>query len=152
MVRYRHLDGAFEVKIKEQEHQVRLIEVQQVAIRLEIDQMQYRFEIADEGTHFYLHNEQLGNLQLKKKERFAIQADKENSGGFEAPMPSTVVKVLVEKGQSVKAGDPLIVLSSMKMENTIYTEKEGLIEEVYATEGSNVEAGFLLLKMQDSNS
>jgi biotin carboxyl carrier protein len=39
------------------------------------------------------------------------------------------------------------VISSMKMENTICAEEDGVVKEIYATEGSNVEAGFLLMKI-----
>ncbi len=36
----------------------------------------------------------------------------------------------------------------MKMENTIVAEKDGIVTEVYAVEGQNIEAGFLLLKIE----
>jgi biotin carboxyl carrier protein len=68
-------------------------------------------------------------------------------GGYTAPIPSQVVKVLVTKGQQVKPGDGLLVLSSMKMESTVSAAEEGVVEEVFATEGSSVEAGALLLKL-----
>jgi len=63
-------------------------------------------------------------------------------------MPSQIIKVLVKEGQAVKSGDSLIVISSMKMENTIEASADGIVEEIYANEGSNVEAGFLLLKLK----
>ena len=69
-------------------------------------------------------------------------------GGYEAPMPSQIIKVLVKAGQTVKVEDALMIISSMKMENTISAEKEGTVTEVYAAEGQNVEAGFLLLKVE----
>lgn len=46
-------------------------------------------------------------------------------------------------------GDGLMVISSMKMENTIEADQDGVVEEIYATAGQNVEAGFLLLKIGD---
>ena len=63
--------------------------------------------------------------------------------------PSQIVKVLVNEGQSVSSGDGLIVLSSMKMENTIEASQDGKVEAIYAQEGANVEAGFLLLKITE---
>ena len=62
-------------------------------------------------------------------------------------MPSSIIKVLVKEGQQISAGEGLVVLSSMKMESTICAEEDGMVEEVYVTEGVNVEAGFLLLKI-----
>jgi biotin carboxyl carrier protein len=62
-------------------------------------------------------------------------------------MPSQIVKILVTPGQEVQAGDPLIILSSMKMENTLTATTAGKVEEIYAQEGANVAAGFLLLQL-----
>jgi biotin carboxyl carrier protein len=63
-------------------------------------------------------------------------------------MPSQIIKVLVKEGQEVKSGQGLMIISSMKMENTIEAEKDGVVEEIFAKEGQNVEAGFLLLKLK----
>ena len=41
-----------------------------------------------------------------------------------------------------------MIISSMKMENTIAADKDGKVAEIYATEGQSVEAGFLLLKVE----
>jgi biotin carboxyl carrier protein len=65
-------------------------------------------------------------------------------------MPSQIVKILATEGQSVKVGDPLIILSSMKMENTITCEQNGIVEEIYATEGASVSKGFLILKINST--
>jgi len=66
---------------------------------------------------------------------------------FNIKPPLLIINVLVEVGQKVKTNDPLVILSSMKMENTIAAEKDGIVTEVYVVEGQNVEAGFLLLKI-----
>ena len=63
-------------------------------------------------------------------------------------MPSQVVKILVEPGQVVSKGAGLIVLSSMKMENTLTATTDGVVEGIYAEEGGNVPAGFLLLQLK----
>jgi biotin carboxyl carrier protein len=65
-------------------------------------------------------------------------------------MPSQVVRVLVTPGQAVRAGEGLVVLSSMKMENTIEAAADGVVEAVYVAEGAHVEAGFLLLKLVEN--
>ena len=68
-------------------------------------------------------------------------------GEYLAPMPSQVIKVLVETGAKVEAGQGLIVLSSMKMENTICAEEDGKVEEIYVAENTNIEADTVLLKL-----
>ena len=81
--------------------------------------------------------------------RFPIKEAEKVAGGYISPMPSQIIKVMVEEGQAVKSGDSLIVISSMKMENTIEAVEDGVVEEIYASEGNNVEAGFLLLKLNN---
>ncbi|NJL13287.1 MAG: hypothetical protein HC913_09995 [Microscillaceae bacterium] len=64
-------------------------------------------------------------------------------------MPSQVVKVLVALGQKVKPGQGLLVLSSMKMENTLSAQEEGEVVEIYVQPGQNVETGRVLLKLEN---
>lgn len=63
-------------------------------------------------------------------------------------MRSQVIKILVTSGAKVKVGEGLIVLSSMKMKNTICAEEDGLVEEIYVAENTNIEAGTVLLKLK----
>jgi acetyl-CoA/propionyl-CoA carboxylase biotin carboxyl carrier protein len=59
-------------------------------------------------------------------------------------MQGTIVKVLVEPGQKVKAGEVVVVLEAMKMENSILAHSEGTVEEVKVQPGQSVEAGATL--------
>ena len=58
-----------------------------------------------------------------------------------APMPGTILKVNVSAGQAVKAGDTLMILEAMKMENEIMAPKDGTITTVCVQNGSSVESG-----------
>jgi acetyl-CoA/propionyl-CoA carboxylase biotin carboxyl carrier protein len=63
------------------------------------------------------------------------------SGNVEVPMQGTIVKVLVEVGQSVEVGQAVVVLEAMKMENQITAEKAGTIKEIKVQQGDTVGAG-----------
>ena len=65
-------------------------------------------------------------------------------GEIRAPMQGTIVKVLVEKGQSIQAGDVVCILEAMKMENHIASTREGEITELPIRAGQVVELGALL--------
>ena len=65
-------------------------------------------------------------------------------------MPCQVLKIMVQKGQNVEKGDAVAVLVSMKMENTLYSDIGGTVEEIYVQEGQNLEAGLLLMKLSAS--
>jgi len=61
-----------------------------------------------------------------------------------APMPGRVVRVLVELGQPVAAGQGLVVMEAMKMENELRSPRAGRVAEILVGEGQAVEAGALL--------
>jgi pyruvate carboxylase len=63
-----------------------------------------------------------------------------------APMPGLVVRVAVEAGEQVAAGQKLFALEAMKMETTVYAERAGIVAEVPVRSGTQVEAGDLLLR------
>ena len=58
-----------------------------------------------------------------------------------APMPGKVVRVLVQKGQSVEARQGVVVVEAMKMENELRAGRAGVVQEILVTEGASVDAG-----------
>jgi len=73
-----------------------------------------------------------------------------HKGQLTAPMPATVVAILKKIGESVKAGDRLIVLEAMKMEHTIHAPQDGILADVFYAVGAQVNEGAELLAMSDS--
>lgn len=58
-------------------------------------------------------------------------------GDVYAPMPGRITKVMVKKGDTVKAGDTVLIVEAMKMENEIHTPIDGVVKEIYVEEGDN---------------
>ena len=56
-------------------------------------------------------------------------------------MPGNILKVNVSVGQKVKAGDVLVVLEAMKMENEIMAPKAGTVSQVVVSKGATVDTG-----------
>ena len=65
-----------------------------------------------------------------------------------APMPGRIVRVLVRAGDAVVAGQPLVVVEAMKMENELKSLKAGRVKEVSVGEGTSIEAGRLLVVVE----
>ena len=70
------------------------------------------------------------------------------SGSVTAPMPGTILKVLKATGDSVKAGEVVLILEAMKMENEIIAPVDGTIGSLNLTEGSTVAGGDLLFDVK----
>lgn len=63
-----------------------------------------------------------------------------------APLPGNILKVVAKEGSSVKRGDVLVVVESMKMENNILAEYDGTIQKVYVQAGQAVGQGEALME------
>jgi acetyl-CoA/propionyl-CoA carboxylase, biotin carboxylase, biotin carboxyl carrier protein len=66
-----------------------------------------------------------------------------------APMPGTVIKVLVEPGATVSARQPLVVLEAMKMETPLVSPYDATVRAVYVSEGDRVAGGAVLVELDE---
>ena len=130
--------------------QVTLIEAQANRVAFELEGIRYVFYLAKNQSQYFLRNEKLGGFTLQLNDRLPEKEAEKVKGGYEAPMPSQIIKVLVSEGQAVKSGEGLVVLSSMKMENTIVADEDGTVNEIFVQDGQNIEAGVLLLSVGSS--
>jgi biotin carboxyl carrier protein len=92
----------------------------------------FEVDVVDERTH---HIQSL----------VGAGASKAGPPVLKAPMPGLVVRVLVEPGQTVTAGQGMVVLEAMKMENELKAASTGTVERVVATPGQAVEKGAALV-------
>ena len=65
---------------------------------------------------------------------------------IKAPMPGLVIDLKVKTGDIVKAGDPLLILEAMKMENILKSPGDGTIKNVKTKKGDSVEKGQVLIE------
>jgi propionyl-CoA carboxylase alpha chain len=85
-----------------------------------------------------------GSSALTEVPRFTDPGKQAPAGSLLAPMPGLVRRVLVEAGTVVVAGQPLLVLEAMKMEQTVAAPAAGLVAELRAKAGEQVAAGQVL--------
>ena len=71
-----------------------------------------------------------------------------SSGSVVAPMPGTVIKILKNEGDAVKAGDVVLILEAMKMENEITAPVAGTLASVNCTAGGTVAGGDVLFEVK----
>ena len=71
-----------------------------------------------------------------------------SSGSVVAPMPGTVIKILKNEGDAVKAGDVVLILEAMKMENEITAPVAGTLASVNCTASGTVAGGDVLFEVK----
>ena len=82
--------------------------------------------------------------------RFTDPADAVASGSLLAPMPGTVVRVDVEAGDRVAAGQTVLVLEAMKMQHTVSAPVAGTVTEIDVKAGAQVAAGEVLAVVEEA--
>ncbi|GAB6023353.1 hypothetical protein CHUAL_008153 [Chamberlinius hualienensis] len=102
---------------------------------------------------FFEMNGQLRSVFIKDKNavkelHIHPKADKKNKGSVGAPMPGTVINVLVKEGQKVEKGARLVVLSAMKMEMVVQAPIGGKVTRLTIQKGSKLEGDDLLLEIE----
>jgi biotin carboxyl carrier protein len=70
------------------------------------------------------------------------------SKSVKSPLPGSIFKVLVSAGQAVKRGDLLLIIESMKMENNILADRDGIVKSIYVQPGNSVLQGDALLDLE----
>ncbi|NOT43338.1 MAG: biotin/lipoyl-binding protein [Acidobacteria bacterium] len=119
---------------------------------VERDGVQHRVYAVRDGARTWIFHEGFTHLSEAARRtgpagRAATEAATPDDSALAAPMPATVVRVLVQEGQTVRVGDVLVTLEAMKMELPIHAPRDGRITRVRCREGELVHPGVPLLEM-----
>ena len=119
----------------------------------ELDGVRHHFDITHAGDEYYVRS---GFVQrtVRRLQRNPRAPGVHRHETANSPMPGQVLRILVEPGQHVKPGDPLVVLEAMKMEQTIKTAIQGVVQAVLVKSGDVVAPGQNLVElesMEDAN-
>jgi biotin carboxyl carrier protein len=113
-----------------------LVEGRSHAVALERQDGGYRVHLREGPVHVSLQEARGGVRPLERRASGPAR--------LVSPMPGRVVRVLVAAGADVEAGQGLVVVEAMKMENELRAPRGGRLSEVVVREGQAVEAGALL--------
>ena len=100
-----------------------------------LDGFRYEVEALDERTHAI-------------RELSSATAGPAGPAPLKAPMPGLVVRVNVAVGDTVAAGQGLVVIEAMKMENELRAQAAGRVKSVLVTPGTAVEKGTILIELE----
>jgi biotin carboxyl carrier protein len=107
----------------------------------------YKLIIVPHGDDFWVQTEAgsvCATVLPRLLRKTAVSA---TTGSLRAPMPGSVLTVLVNPGQMVSEGEPLLKLEAMKMEHTIRAPAAGLVAEIFYAPGDAVPADAQLLRL-----
>jgi acetyl-CoA/propionyl-CoA carboxylase biotin carboxyl carrier protein len=90
-------------------------------------------------------NAPIGQAQSRARRRPGAGLNESSDGVIAVPMQGTIIQMLVEVGDTVKAGDVLCVLEAMKMENPIRAPKDGTVSEIRARVGDTLGGGDIVV-------
>ncbi|HVY07339.1 MAG TPA: acetyl/propionyl/methylcrotonyl-CoA carboxylase subunit alpha [Burkholderiales bacterium] len=79
-------------------------------------------------------------------EKLAASEEEDPAGKLVSPLPGNVIQVLVDSGDIVAKGQPLMIIEAMKMEHTISAPKRGTVGQIYFAKGEQVAEGARLLE------
>ena len=117
------------------------------AIDVEIEGRRSRARVTRAGERLLVHGPR-GDVELVVQPRFEIPGTEDVSGGFVARMPGKVIELRVQVGDTVRAGETLLVLEAMKMEHPMRAAEDGVVTEVRVAQGDQVESGAVLLVVE----
>ena len=109
------------------------------------------------GTWDILSNKRSFHVNVLDRLGRAIRGAEEQESQVEhpevviAPMPGTIVDVKVKEGDSVEAGQGLVIVEAMKMENSLKAERDAIISKVYAIEGQVLEQDDLIIEFEPNS-
>jgi 3-methylcrotonyl-CoA carboxylase alpha subunit len=141
--------NSFNLKLKNQEHIINA-HLMNGQLRIETNKQNHKAIVENNTNNLVLYTSS-GPITI---ERFHWNKLNSNSshpkGQLTAPMPATVVAILKNKGDKVKAGDALIILEAMKMEHTIHAPMDGVLADIFYAVGAQVNEGEELLALSKS--
>ena len=168
---------SLEIQVGERLCSVELVGNEQKLYQIKVDGRLYELDIIQAGKGIYsvLHEGQSYNLEIIQNDgakQYTVTAknrsydigiidaevrylmnrkgnDLEDAGNtIASPMPGKIVKIPVKKGQKVKTGQTVIIVSAMKMESEYKAGKDGIIKQVHVNEGDTIEGNQPLISLE----
>ena len=130
------------------EKNVEIISFDNQMLECVIEDIRSQYQIYRDEDRLFVFDS-LNDIHLKVLPRFVDPNTSSIEGGLLAPMPGKISEVLIKKDQKVKAGQSLMIIEAMKMEQTIKSPNAGKISKIMVKKGQQVENGESLLVIDE---
>ena len=116
-------------------------------LKVEISGASHLAHVAKVGDDWWIHMD--GRTHVVRMHEPGSSEAESVQGGMSAPMPGTVLEILVKQGQRVREGQTLLVMEAMKMEHRIQAPRAGEVTRLYYSVGDRVDMGATLVEIGD---
>ena len=116
-------------------------------LKVEISGASHLAHVAKVGDDWWIHMD--GRTHVVRMHESGSSEAESVQGGMSAPMPGTILEILVKQGQRVREGQTLLVMEAMKMEHRIQAPKAGEVVSLNFSEGDRVDMGTTLVELGD---
>ncbi|MBI9068634.1 MAG: acetyl-CoA carboxylase biotin carboxyl carrier protein subunit [Salinivirgaceae bacterium] len=110
-----------------------------------LNKNQNKYEILLNGVSYYFTIET--PTSYKRFKFLSAKGSSSKNENLEAPMPGKIIEVLTEEGREVRAGEPLLILEAMKMQNEIQSPIAGKVKKIYIKAGESVLKDDLMIEI-----
>jgi biotin carboxyl carrier protein len=143
---------AYKASFEDKNYKLDMAKVSPNSFSISFDGLSRTVHIADSDDAVYVHIDG----RVVKLDKVTDDVKKFTSDGMEygakdeikTPMPGKIVKMLVEEGQRIEVGQPLVIVESMKMENEIKSLTNGTVKSVNFKDGDLVEPSQAILNLE----
>lgn len=145
------VDGAYRVVLDGVAHLVDARKLEADFYSILYEGKSYELSVENAGSRYFVRHgaaEQVVELADAARSGRERLHHHDGAQAIDAVMPGKVVRVLVSAGDEVAAGQGLVVLEAMKMENQIDAPRAGRVQRVEVQAGQNVETGARLLVLE----
>ncbi len=131
----------YRIRVNGVEYKVGVEKLEEGVYRVKVGEKEAEVFVEDSYDSLRVERVKTGDAATEQMEEKTIP---ESRGAVTAMLPGVVVKILVSVGDEIRAGDPIMVVESMKMENEIVSPYDGVVREIRVKEGQRIEAGDVL--------
>ena len=142
------VEGRWNCRLDGREIEVDAVLARANVLSLRIGNQAYEVKCERVGTdvHVWVGSQRFAtDVRDPRSLRGRVRAvDEHGPKKLTAPMPGKIVRILVNQGAAVEAGDGVLVVEAMKMQNEVKSPKKGTVQKILVTEGAAVNSGDVL--------
>ncbi len=143
-------DGRVLVNGEPREIDFRALDVSLFSMIIQDKSYELVIEERDNSVQISMHGRVLTGEVLDERAQLLLTRKAGSTGGsgevsIKSPMPGLIVAILVSEGDTIKQGQTVVILESMKMQNELRAPREGTVQRISVQPGQTVEQGKLLI-------